>query len=209
MRTISHLLSVSVLLLASACTNTDYKAGLQQASVCCQSLAEAQYLPLSYDKPLQVEVGGSKTPARQFPEGKSYFLPVRLPDFSVPYELQIESLPVAGQLFMPTVLVLGDRHQTLRTIPATAFETINGMSSHKLFLNKDEGWRYLVLYANTTGLGKQSEMRDVQVSSSSVPVGTTGSAYILTGSDTKQIIKTAEGGNVTVRAIKYQPRSIQ
>lgn len=189
------------------CTNVDYKANLQQAGVCCNQLADIPYQTLEYDKPLTAEVGGSKSQARNFPEGKSFFTAVRLPEFAGPYEIQISSEPVSQQLFVPRALLLNANHQVVRQIPAGAFDYSNGSAYHKFFLNRDEGLRYMVLYTDTQKVGKESEMRDVQINTNTLVSG----SYIFfynTGSDIKQKIRTAEGGQVTIKALKYQPRDI-
>ncbi|SEA38802.1 Maltose operon substrate-binding protein precursor (MalM) [Thiothrix caldifontis] len=191
--------------LLSGCANVDYKANLQQASVCCNQLADIQYLPLSYDKPLEAAVGSKETPVRLFDGSKSFFLAAQLPAFTAPYEVQITSEPVGTQLFAPQGLLLNANHQVVRKIPASAFQYSNGWLSHKFFLNRDEGLRYVVLYAAQEEVGKAREQRHAAVTTSPIVAGAYTFHYSV-GNDVQNKITSAEGGKLTLKAVTYQLR---
>ena len=188
------------------CTQIDYKSNLQQASICCSQLSEIQYLPLVYNEPLTVRVGEDKSPARYFDKNKSFFLAVQLPKFEGPYEVQIQSIPINKQLFLPNSLILDDNYRIIEKIPNSVFDISNGNGSYKFFVNRNEGFRYLVLYA--TDIGKESEMRTIGITTVPIVAGPVVFNYS-TGTDTKSKIKTAEGGELTVRVIKYQPKNVE
>ena len=67
-------------LVLTACMNTkiDFEKKLASAPACCNDLAGVSYKSLVYDKAVVSRVGDDKSLARQFKEGKSYFVPFQL-----------------------------------------------------------------------------------------------------------------------------------
>lgn len=202
------LLPIVCGLLFSGCATTaDYKKNLTEAKPCCADLKTVKYKPLVYNKPLQMTLGDESGQARVFPEGKSFFFPIKLPDFDGAYEIQIQSQQVGNQVFLPRILMLNDKHQVVKKIPAAKFKFENGAASYKFFLNKDFGYQHMVLYTAPSDVGKESiELRNT---SSTTPIIAGPYVFYYTnGSEAKVTIKSSEGGSLKVTALKYKPRII-
>lgn len=204
-----HLLlpAFCVLLLSGCATTIDYNKNLTVAKPCCADFKAIKYKPLQYNKPLQMKLGGESGQVRVFPEGKSFFFPIKLPEFDGAYEIQIQSQQVGNQVFLPRILMLNDKHQVAKKIPSAKFKFENGTASHKFFLNKDFGYQYMVLYTAPADVGKESiELRNT---SSTTPIYAGPYVFYYTnGSEAKVTIKSAEGGSLKVTALKYKPRII-
>lgn len=203
---LQSVLVIPIIIMCLYGCQIDYKRNLQQANICCTKLSEIHYLPLVYNEPLTVRVGEGDSPARYFDNNKSFFVGVQLPKYEGAYEIQIQSIPVNGQLFLPNGLILDGSYSINEKIPNSEFHISNGSGNYQFFVNRDEGYRYLILY--TTDIGKESEMRTTGINSVPIVSGPVMFTYS-SGTDTRSKIKTAEGGELTIRAIKYQPRNAE
>ena len=82
-------------------------SALQKAPVCCASMREFNYAPLSMSDEKEVTLD-VESPAFGFDAGKSFFAAYRLPAWSAPYQIRAEAQPgnVRGGLLAPSALLL-------------------------------------------------------------------------------------------------------
>lgn len=196
-----------VSLQGCATTAVDFKKNLQDSQVCCNKLADIDYKQLEYDKKLHTNVGAKKSPVRTFKEGKSFFVPVKLPAYTGPYEIQVESKPVKNQLFVPKIVLLDKNYNIRKQIPANKFQFSNGLARYKFFLNKDEGYRYLILHTSPSDIGKKGLSQTTSTQLIPIIAGPY-IFYYTNASESKNIITSAEGGKVDITAIPYKPKTI-
>lgn len=203
-RTAAALAAVAVLM--SGCGTVDYTRRMQAAGYCCERYPEIRYVPLEFDKAIRQEVGGENDSLRHFAEGASFFSAFKLPTYQRPYEVQITSTRVNGQLFVPTILVLDDRYREIRRIEGDAFEYSNGTLRHAFFVNEDQrASSYILLYARKDRLGRTNSAIDV--SSSTMPIYAGAYMFYYTQhQEIKTTVWTAPGGQLTVLAKSYAPR---
>ena len=122
----STLMTACASLEATLAPTQEYKSildsrasALQQlgtATVCCSSINELQYQPLTAEQEKVVAIDGS-SPAFNFPEGKSYYAAFKLPTNSGDLKITVAGL-IDKTLFNPTVLLLDSRFKPTRTIGA-------------------------------------------------------------------------------------------
>lgn len=195
--------------LNGCASKLDYQKQLAQTPICCERLQDIRYHPAVYDKVLTVNLGGKKkTPVRQFATGKSFFAAIQLPTYTAPYEIQITSLPNEQQLFWPTVQILDANFQLTQELGADRFTYSNGELSNHFFINQDVGYRYLLIYTKPNAIGKAGTLREVGASNLYLPAET-GLFNLAYGVDQKKELKTAAGGKLQLRFIKYQPRALK
>lgn len=200
-------LLTSGLSLTGCATPENYKTRLETSLLCCDQLSEVPYQPLAYNKPMKATLGSKKSPARHFPEGKSFFLAAKLPAYQGTSELTISSESVGQQLFAPQVWLLNEQFQTLETIPAETFQYSNGQYDYTAFLNEDKDYRYLMIYTRADQVGKTNKQRVATFNASPVFVAG-GIINIQQGGEANSNIINSEGGKVSIILKKYQPKSI-
>ena len=197
-----------VILSLFGCSNVvDYGKNLQKAPLCCNKLSEIQYKPLAHDKPLTTRIGEENSYARLFNNKKSFFSGFQLPKYEEPYEFQIQSNPIYQQLFLPNILILDGSYNVIKEIISSDFDVNNGIGTYKFFVNQDEGYSYLLFY--TTNISKESEMRTAERNTTMISFPNSFYATYTSGIDAKSKVKTSEGGELTIRTIKYLPKSIE
>ncbi|WP_240038663.1 MalM family protein [Aeromonas allosaccharophila] len=94
-------------------------SALQQlgaATVCCSNISELQYQPLLAEQEKVIAIDG-RSPAFNFPEGKSYYAAFKLPTNSGDLKITVAGL-IDKTLFNPTVLLLDSQFKPTRTIGA-------------------------------------------------------------------------------------------
>ncbi|MFT6986239.1 MAG: maltose operon protein, partial [Psychromonas sp.] len=99
--------------------NPAFKA-LEQASLCCNSLTELDYLQITEPGKIDFNIS-KKNPAFKFSTGKSFVQGVRLPNASGTIKVAISS-PIVTSVFVPTVLVLDEQYNPIQVY---GDETIN------------------------------------------------------------------------------------
>lgn len=199
-------LSLAICLVG--CTAKNFKANLQNASICCAHPAEIKYQALNYDEPIDEFVGDEDSPVRLFGQEKSFFLGVSLPVFTSAYEIQIKSKPVQQALFMPQGILLDKDFQIAKRIEANSFKLSNGMAYYNFFINKDEGLRYLVLYTSRDVIGIKNDNFKSDISTTPISTGNVTFMYS-EGTASMVTVTTAEGGHLIIEAKKYQPAIVR
>lgn len=203
--------AVALLLFLAGCANvkTDFDGKLSRAPVCCSDIANINYEALSYDKPVIRMLGGKKSrPARLFQEGKSYFAAFALPLFTSHYELEIKSSPRYDALFPPKIQLLDQNFQVKKIIDLEKFQYSNGILSHNLFVNNDQGYRYALVYSDSSKLGSKKSMRIASSSATTISSG----PYLVnvySGHDDSSEVVLSPGGRIEVLVKKYAPRTLQ
>lgn len=202
----SVLFFISISLISCA-AEVNFKENLQSSSLCCKHYSEMQFKKLGYNTSLFKRIGEKGTPSRIFKEGQSYFLPVELPKFSGAYEVQIESTPTNKQLFVPRVLLLNATYEVVDMRESKNFFYSGGKASYKFFINEDKDYRYMVLYAPKSDLGKEGVYTTMVETSTPIYAG----GYVFnyrSGVDAKESLITAEGGNIKIKIKKYELRTV-
>lgn len=120
----STLMTACASLEATVAPTQEYKSildsrasALQQlgtATVCCSSINELRYQPLTAEQKRVIAIDGS-SPAFNFPEGKSYYAAFKLPTNSGDLKITVAGL-IDKTLFNPTVLMLDSQFKPTRTI---------------------------------------------------------------------------------------------
>lgn len=85
---------------------------LEQAILCCNSLAELDYLEVTEPSKIDFNITG-KNPAFKFSTGKSFVQGVRLPDANGTIKVVISS-PIVTSVFVPTILVLDKQYKPIQ-----------------------------------------------------------------------------------------------
>jgi len=103
-------------LVASCGTMVTYQEAadsLRDARVCCESMAQFKYEPLTEGEGIRFNLDASSD-AFAFATGKSYFKALRLPDREIPYRVRIRSFALGetvdnAHIFFPQIALLNDR----------------------------------------------------------------------------------------------------
>ena len=151
-----------IALLVSACAGpyADVLRSLDAAPSCCASMAALPYRSLVFGQRAAVELTTS-SPAYSFPSGKSYFVAFKLPPFTEPYRIFIDSYLLGDSIddaaiFMPIVLTFDGHYNGARSFDEHLFRLrSNGLTDtwglpHKLagtieVRDKNLDERYLVI----------------------------------------------------------------
>jgi len=203
------ILVVNTVNLGGCQKDIDYKKSLISAKECCQSYSDLKYRKLIFEQSIDYHIGDENSEAMFFPEGKSFFAAVQLPDYKGPYEVQIDSLPIHNKLFVPTMLHLNKNYEVIKKTVDSSFEYSNGRSSYRFFINEeDKQNKYIILYTRTGIVGKQNQA--ITTSQSTVPIYAGGYVlYYTSHSEQKNAIKNARGGNLNISALEYKLRKIE
>lgn len=92
---------------------------LSSARVCCESLDQIRFEPLSTNKTRFYEIG-TGSPAYRFSTGKSFFQAFRIPNNLDRATIRVEAI-AGGTVFVPTVLVLDSAFRVTRAIESEYF----------------------------------------------------------------------------------------
>jgi len=202
--------AASALLAACVTPVHEQASTLQQAPVCCTGYGEFKYLPLELDKPKSVRLA-KDSPAYAFDTGKSYFYAVRLPRYSLPLLLTIESEGVvAGEgrssVLRPEILLLDDGYRVTRRIAGETFKRNNtAILSGAIFINQDNAAEtYLVVFTRTAN-GGDSEMVKT-FTPQMISLG--GPAITINGSENMVSLNYGPSGLLTLLLRKYEPQRI-
>ena len=183
---------------------------LQQAPVCCSGYAEFKYVALEIDKAKSVRLA-KDSPAFPFDSGKSYFYAARLPPFSTPLLLTIESEGVvAGEgrtsVFRPEVILLDQEYRMTRRIAGDTFKRSNtAMLSGAVFINQDNAAETYVVIFTRTANGGDSEMVKT-FTPQMISLG--GPAITINGMENAVSLSYGPSGLVTLLLRKYEPLRI-
>jgi hypothetical protein len=206
MKLISVLFVGAVLL--TGCASSSLVKKLEDVSPCCSDLSSITYANLTYKKGVTSTFGGKDSQARIFPEGKSFFMPIKLPAFESPYEIQIESSPSDNEIVLPRILLLNQNYQVVKKVSSTKFHYENGTATHKFFINKELGYRYMILYTSPRDTGKESVALAGYGHTTAIAAGPYLFNYTA-GVDTKATVKSSSRGDVAVKALQYKPRTLE
>ncbi len=205
--------SLVLLLAASGCATKvpDQLTSLRAAPVCCQGYSEFRYAPLQLDKLQSVKLGPG-SPAFEFDSGKSYFYAARLPAYSGPLVLGIESQgTVAGaestSVLRPEVLMLDANYEVVRHIPGESFKHTRASDFlGTVFINKENASETYVVIFTRTGAGAPGETVK-QFTAQTFSLG--GAPITLDGSEQTVPLAFGPDGLLTVSLQRYQPAAIK
>lgn len=208
----SKLLAIAASAMLASCVTPVHEqvSALQQAPVCCNGYAEFNYVPLEIDQPKSVRFA-KDSPAFAFDTGKSYFYAARLPPFSAPLLLTIESEGVvAGEgrtsVFRPEVMLLDDGYRMTRRIAGDTFKRSNtAMLSGGVFINQDNAAETYVVIFTRTANGGDSEM--VKTFTPQI-ISLGGPPITINGSENAVSLSYGPSGLVTVALRRYEPQRI-
>ena len=178
-------------------------AMLERTAVCCESLREFKYAPLSTSEEKEVTFG-EDSPAFVFETGKSFFAAYRLPAWTAPYQIRAEgqaATVVKAGLFSPSALMLdGDFKITRQFNIAQDIGNARPTIVH-IFVNeanKDE--QYLVLFTarlSSEGVNTlMTKQMTMMIGAAPVVIGATESRVSLRHSPT---------GVLQLKVSPYQP----
>ena len=85
---------------------------LEQATLCCESLSELDYQPVTRQGKLDLTIT-QKNQAFKFNTGKSYVQGITLPEANGAIKVTI-SAPIVDSVFVPTVLVLDEQYKPIQ-----------------------------------------------------------------------------------------------
>lgn len=206
------LLRLSLLLglAASGCATSvpDQMAALAGAPVCCKTYSEIRYVPLEVGKLKSVRLGPG-SPAFAFEPGKSYYFAGRLPAYSGPLLLSIDSEgTVAGAehtfVLRPEVLMLDASYQVTRHIPGEDFKHTRAADFlGTVFINQQNASETYFLIFTRTGAGETvKQFTPYTFSLGAAPITLDGG---------EQSIQLAFGpvGLLNVAVHRYQPLRIK
>ncbi len=206
------LLAVAASAMLTACVTPvrELTSMLQQTPVCCTGYGEFKYIPLEIDKPRSVRLA-KESPAFAFDSGKSYFYAARLPPYSSPLLLTIESEGVvAGEdrtsVFRPEVMFLDDQYRVTRRIAGETFKRSNtAMLSGAVFINSDNAAEaYVVIFTRTANGGDREMVKTF--TPHMISLG--GPAITVNGSENAVSLSYGPSGLVTLALHKYEPQRI-
>lgn len=199
-------------LAASGCATTlpDQSAALNAASVCCKGYADFRYATLQVDKPQAVTLGPG-SPAFEFDTGKSYFFAARLPAYSSPLALNVESQgTIAGEdrtsVLRPEILILDQDYQVTRRIPGESFKHTR-MSDFvsTVFINQDNAAEaYVVVFTRTAGARQSDTVKRFTPYTFSLG----GAPITLDGTEQTVPLAFGPGRALTISLQRYQPQRI-
>ncbi|MEO8628465.1 MAG: MalM family protein [Betaproteobacteria bacterium] len=167
-------------------------------------------MPLELDKPNSVRLGAGSS-AFEFSTGKSYFHAARLPSFSGPVLLTIESEgTVAGEgktsVFRPEVLLLDENFQVTRQITAESFKRNNTAAlSGSVFVNSMNAADTYIIVFTRSGAHAGSEMVKT-FTPQMLSLG--GPAVTVNGTENSIRLSYGPEGLLTLLLRKYEPKQI-
>ena len=189
---------------------------LRETPSCCTSLADIPTHQIKIGETQTVDLGKG-SPVFQFETGKSYFHAVALPEFSVPYEITIDSYLMGGYLknsylFAPRLVTLDKDRKIIRTSHPEMFSAAwSGMmealkmaegleqklSGKMTFDTSNREERYVVVLTTDTLLQEQT----------AVPVSRENTIWTLGGKNLARDlidIPNSPAGKITVSAKRVQ-----
>lgn len=161
-------LPVLLSIIVSGCASlADLTAKQEAKPVCCKSVAEFKYEPLSLDATTTLSLGDESS-TFTFPSGKSYFKAYALPLQRRAAKLRVRSYATGStafetkklsQLYCPQVTFVDASYQTLasdETVPTVARGALATglLPSFIAEFEVPPGATYVVLHTNPTGYGR-------------------------------------------------------
>lgn len=198
--------------MLSACATpvADQVTALDRAPLCCTTFAQFNFEPLAIDQVRSVKLSAER-PAFQFDSGKSFFYAARLPAFTTPLVLTVDSLGVlAGEgrssVFLPEILLLDAQYRVTRRIPAENFKRVRGADlSGNVFINAENAAEaYLVLFTRSARATESTLVKTYAPH----PYYFGYSALTLDGSEYNVALPFGPIGLVTLKLQRYQPSAI-
>jgi len=183
---------------------------LARAQVCCRSYADFSYEPLVMDQERTVELG-ARSPAFVFESGKSFFYAGRLPAYTGPLSITIDTYGSIGDasetaMLRPEVLLLDKDFTVQRRIAAEKFKRSSGANlTGSVFINeKNSDELYLVLYANSSPPAEGETVKRLSPTNLYLP----GGVINVGGTEETVPLSASPGGAVKLTLQRYAPSSI-
>jgi hypothetical protein len=197
-------------LACGGCATTvhDQMSALEAAPVCCKSYSEMHYASLQVDKPQSVKLGPA-SPAFAFESGKSYFYAVRLPVYSGPLVLSVDSEgTVLGAersfVLRPEVLMLDANFQVTRHIAGEDFKHTRASDFlGNVFINQSNAAETYIVIFTRTGAGETvKQFTPYTFSLGAAPI-------TLDGGEQTVPLAFGPAGLLTLTLQRYQPARIK
>ena len=146
-------------------------SALEKAPVCCASMRDFKYAPLSMADEKEVTLD-AESPAFAFEAGKSFFAAYRLPAWSAPYQIRVEAQPgnVRGGLLAPSALVLDADFNVTRRFNVTPGPNARPGVVHVFVNEPNRGEQYIVFF--TAKLASPEGVNAIVATPTVIAVGT-------------------------------------
>jgi hypothetical protein len=133
-----------IALCACASTVEEQRRSLDGATVCCESISQLPFVPLAAGKPKSVKLDANSA-AFEFDGAKSFFFAARLPPYSTPLALSVEShgtvvpaRPEMTAVFRPDVVFLDKSFNVTRRVQPALFKRSRGADLRAtIFINPE------------------------------------------------------------------------
>lgn len=179
-----------------------------QVCVAQPSLTNAIAIPYNLEEKItgvSVQIDGSSQ-CLQNGNGKSLYKVFKLPDLAPPYIASIRSLPHGQGIFSPSLSLLDDKGNLLRTIDRDKL-TFRGSTLSALFRIRNNE-KYIVAVSDNGTVGKSYQHIDDRVTTSTVYAGG-WSSRVNRGSETIHHATYSHGGMLEVSVREIPARKAQ
>jgi maltose operon protein len=202
-----------VLLCACASTVEEQRRSLDEASVCCESISQLPFVPLTAGKPKSVKLDAT-SPAFDFDGAKSFFFAGSLPPYSAPLALSVESRgtvvparPEMTSVFRPDVVFLDQSFRVTRRIQPASFKRSRGADLRAtIFINPENATdAYVIVFTDPrTHAGDGGVVKAFTPHTFSLG----GAPITLDGAEHSVPLSFSATGNLTLELQEYAPASI-
>ena len=182
---------------------TEQLSMLDKAAVCCTSMHEFKFVPISISEEKQVTLG-AESPAFVFESGKSFFAAYKLPSWSAPYQIRAEAGGgnARGGVFSPSALTLDSEFKVKRRFNVAQGSTNARPGIVHIFVNeRDKQEQYLVLF--TAKLSSAEGVNTLIATPTTIVIGTV--PLQLGASETRVSLRYSPAGEIHLKLWPYQP----
>ena len=178
-------------------------SSLESAAVCCTSMSEFKYVPLTREDEREVKLTAESS-VFVFESGKSYFAAYELPGWNgAPYQIRAESLTAhaRGGFLTPSALMLDAGFKVTRRFNVGAGPTTRPHVLHVFVNEANANERYVVLF--TGKLASPEGVDTLTANPIMVPVGTV--MVPMGASESRVSVPYAPTGMLRLKVSPYQP----
>lgn len=176
------------------------RQALNEQAPCCKSLAEAKatLLPMT---PADFTFD-QQSPVFQFDSARGYFTLFRLPAFTTPYSIDIESTPTGSaqemSLLLPQAQLLDDNFNMTRAFGADDLRARGHGVERVIFINPGNATeRYLLVYATDKAVERERIIGQLNTATMTAPNGFFFNVY--TGNSVKTRIMASPVGSYHIQ----------
>lgn len=205
-------LLAAAILSGCVATVAQQRESLDQARICCQTLAQLPFVPLTPGKPKSIKLDATSL-AFDFDGAKSFFFAARLPPYAGPLLLAIESHgtvvpknPEMTSVFRPDVMFLDTSFQVTRRVSPDTFRRSRGADLRgTVFINPENAAdTYVVVFTDPRGAAEGGTVKGFTAHTFSLG----GAPITLDGSEHAVPLSFSATGRLTLDLQHYEPASI-